>query len=645
MKIYRLTRVSLPKIAVLATGLAAAVMAFNMSPQAAQATPNMAQNCANCHNGSTSTATTATPSTSTPVVGATYTVAITLEANPTGGNSGYAIVPVSPDTQETNGGNTGPLLSYTATMTAPASAGTYTYTVYTNQGSQPTGQTGSAVYTITVAAASTTTATTPPTTAATTTTSPETATATSPPTTAATTTTSPETATATTSPETAIASAQPDTSSPFLAATALTAPNITSPNIHGPYTTNSGECATCHRTHTAKGSNLLTKSTPQSTLCFTCHDGTGANTNVLATYNDPAVPQNVVADRLIYRHDTLAPTSHTSASVNEFGGVSDRHSECSDCHNSHQAKGPDSTTLPDGVTASSRLAGVSGVSVVNGAAGTAPTYTFLPGGAVPITREYQLCFKCHSGFTKLDSNAGFKPSRYRLDKAIEFNPANPSYHPVEAPGKNPSPKMAASLAGPSPYKQWNFTTSSVISCANCHSNYKRFNLVTLPSANASSPLHASNTAGILRQPYRNRLLKPVSEAYKDSDFALCLMCHSNTPFANQTGTATNFGFHGYHLTALIGQGSANAMIDTPGAGGGNAICAECHFRQHSTTYKNTTPTQDISGAGLVSFAPNVQPNGGILQWASTTPGTGSCTLTCHGKTHTASGESYGPGSP
>ena len=417
-------------------------------------------------------------------------------------------------------------------------------------------------------------------------------------------------------------------------AAAVGAPIIGSPNIHGPYTTTSGDCQTCHRTHTAKGPNLLTKSSPQSTLCFTCHDGTGANTNVLATYTDTAVPQNDVADRLIYRHDTLAPTSHTSSYVNEFGGVSNRHSECTDCHNPHQAKGTDSTTQPDGVTASSRLAGVSGVSVVNGDAGTSPTYTFLPGGAVPITREYQLCFKCHSGFTKLDSNTGWMPSRYRLDKGIEFNPKNPSYHPVEAMGRNQTQKMNDSLTGPSPYRQWTLSLSSVISCANCHSNYQRFNLVNPPSANASSPLHASNTGGILRQNYRNRVLKVAGEAYKDSDFALCFMCHSNTPFANQTSTATNFSLHGKHLGTLRSWRGVPGTIDTPGAGDGIAICSECHFRQHSTSFP--AGTQQIDGSRLVSFAPNVAPNGTTpITWTRGATGGGSCTLTCHGHSHSS----------
>jgi len=35
------------------------------------------------------------------------------------------------------------------------------------------------------------------------------------------------------------------------------------------------------------------------------------------------------------------------------------------------------------------------VNVVNAAAGDAPTYTLNPTSAL----EYQLCFKCHSGYT------------------------------------------------------------------------------------------------------------------------------------------------------------------------------------------------------------------------------------------------------
>jgi predicted CXXCH cytochrome family protein len=405
--------------------------------------------------------------------------------------------------------------------------------------------------------------------------------------------------------------------------------------VHGPYTTVADECATCHRVHAGKGKNVLKTASPQSNLCFTCHDGTGANANVQAQYTDPTVPQNDVANRLIYRHDATTATSHT-AGANEFGGVHNRHSECGDCHNAHNASGTDSTLTDTGATASGRIEGASGVQVGNGAAGTEPTYQLRNGTTSQLTREYQLCFKCHSGFTTLDSNAGFTPSKFRLDKGVEFNPANPSYHPIEAPGKNQTAKMTDSLAGASAFRQFNVTIGSTIRCSNCHTSSTKYNLVTPPSATADLPLHTSSNAGMLLQPYRNRLLKPASQAYSPAEFTLCYMCHSTTPFGTLNSTAgTNFSKHGRHVSNLATSGgTAGTNIDTAGAGNGNALCAECHFRQHSTTYKNETPAQTSDGSKLVSFAPNVLANGGVVKWTSTGLGAGSCTLTCHGKNHT-----------
>jgi hypothetical protein len=165
VRTFSLKKASIPKVAVLATGLVGVVMVASIGPLAAQAVPSRARDCAECHAAGGST--TATPSTLTPAGGATYSVAITLAVNPSGGNSGYAIVPVTTGTGTANGGNSSSALSYSATMTAPVAAGTYSYHVYTNQGStDPDGQASSASYSITVPAAPTTVppTTVPPTT-------------------------------------------------------------------------------------------------------------------------------------------------------------------------------------------------------------------------------------------------------------------------------------------------------------------------------------------------------------------------------------------------------------------------------------------------------------------------------------------------
>jgi len=401
-------------------------------------------------------------------------------------------------------------------------------------------------------------------------------------------------------------------------------------DVHGPYSVTADQCAKCHRTHTAQGRNLLTRDLPQATLCFTCHDGTGASRDVKTEYTGAAA--NNPADRAYYAHDGVTPSNHTLAEKDEFGAVLDRHSECGDCHNPHQARGSDGSQTSSGWTASGRLSGISGISVTNGTAGTAPTYAFLDGTATPITLEYQLCLKCHSGYTVLPSNAGYTPSRYVLDKGVELNPGNGSFHPVEAAGTNATAKMAGSLSGTSPYKLWNFSVSSTIRCTQCHATGSARTPSPSPGANLAP--HTSANRGILLAPYRDRVLSAAAQPYAAADFALCLLCHAEAPFATETATGTNFFYHGKHVTKLQGMGSGGTDIDTPGAGQGNAICAECHFRIHSPV--TALSSQSLSGSRLVSFAPDVTGRGGVgtqPAWAKIGPTTGSCALTCHGFTH------------
>ncbi len=416
----------------------------------------------------------------------------------------------------------------------------------------------------------------------------------------------------------------------------LAGATFTSP--HTNYTLTTDACATCHRSHVSQGPALLPSAAPRAPLCFSCHNGSGSNLDIQTQYLDPELPANDPTTRSTYSHDALGvPTNHSLSSVDEFGGRLERHSECADCHNSHNSTATDATQTVTGWTVSGREAGISGVSVTNGEAATAPAYAFLDGtvSAKP-THEYELCFKCHSGFTILPSNADppQPASRWYLDKGIEFNPANAAFHPIEAPGKNTSTAMANSLSGTSPYKQWNFTTGSTIRCANCHADARAFGGQTPAQPGSALESHASTVRGILRQPYRDRVLKSSNETYAAADFALCFQCHAEEPFTNQSSSATNFRLHEEHVTGLAGKGNGGTDIDTAGAGQGNAICAECHFRIHSSALRVGT-----QGAypGLINFAPNVQPYGGTLSWAARTGG-GTCTLVCHGKDH--DGKSY-----
>ena len=86
------------------------------------------------------------------------------------------------------------------------------------------------------------------------------------------------------------------------------------------------------------------------------------------------------------------------------------------------------------------------------------------------------------------------PSRWALDKAVELNPANLSYHPVEAPGTNQTSAMARSLAGTSPYKLWIFETDETVRCLQLPRDATVASPAATAAADAQIDNHAARTA-------------------------------------------------------------------------------------------------------------------------------------------------------
>jgi chitodextrinase len=328
---------------------------------------------------------------------------------------------------------------------------------------------------------------------------------------------------------------------------------------------------------------------------------------------------------------------------------------CADCHDPHNATAARPLQTTTGWTAAGAIVGGSGVAVTNGAAGAAPAYA-LVSRRDGLTYEYQLCLTCHSGYTLLPNRSASNPSYWALDKGIELNPANAAYHPVEAAGRNQTAQMAASLAGTSPFKAWDLSTDATVRCTSCHGDPSTVNQTATasplhPDADVAEPAHASPNRGLLTAPYRDRALKPAGEAYDAADFALCYLCHAERPFVDPnddpSAPDTLFPLHGEHLVALAGSAGSNLSIDAAGADGGLAICAECHFRIHSSAIAyqagDTAPVPRGSGVpGLVNFAPDVTSQGaaGIAWLVPDSEGSGSCTLTCHGHTHTSGSSAY-----
>ena len=290
---------------------------------------------------------------------------------------------------------------------------------------------------------------------------------------------------------------------------------------------------------------------------------------VKAQYTDPAVPANS-ADSY-YRHDALVsdqPHAVLAQRVRRRREPPQTSAETATSRTRRSSTA--STETASGWTAPGQLAKTSGVSVANGAAGTAPAYTFIDGQTSQVTREYQLCLKCHSGFTTLLANPAGTPtpySKYRLDKGIELNPANASYHPIEAcrhehdrgddqPARRDLAVQAVDVHGDEhdPLRELSW-------------RHRKFNATTPPAAGSDLAPHANSYRGILMQNYRDRALMQASDAYNAGNFALCFLCHGEAPFAATGSTArtdTNFRLHGFHLRNIDRGTSTSYDIDRPG---------------------------------------------------------------------------------
>jgi predicted CXXCH cytochrome family protein len=261
-----------------------------------------------------------------------------------------------------------------------------------------------------------------------------------------------------------------------------------------------GKCLNCHDPHgwaDAQGLIPMLAIGREESLCLTCHDGSPAAANIAADLARP------------YTHPVSARSGlhpgPLESRPTDFGASpqDNRHSECVDCHDPHVAAADHAGVPPAPALARANL-GVSRLLVRNGGAGVPPTFTFVPGSdtlSAPVA-EYQLCFKCHSSWTTQPTG--------QTDLALELNPANRSYHPVEAVGRDAT--IAAGAFAPG------WSTMSQTRCGDCHGS-------DLPGAPRGP--HGSSVRFILTRPYT---ASPQSRTTGPDE--LCFACHSYDVYAN-----------------------------------------------------------------------------------------------------------------
>jgi len=336
-----------------------------------------------------------------------------------------------------------------------------------------------------------------------------------------------------------------------------------------------GKCVNCHDPHGWQDAAGLVPSLAvarEEKLCLACHSGSPASTNIAADLNKAfRHPVTTYSGRHQGPAEAL-PSDFAAAPMNN------RHSECADCHNPHVADS-DPPGAPPAPALSKANLGVSRVLVQNGGAGAPPAFTFAAGSDTVSTplAEYQLCFKCHSSWTTQPTG--------QTDLALELNPNNASYHPVEAVGRDPSIHPAAFVPG--------WSAMSLTRCGDCHGS---------DFAGAPRGPHGSSYRYILKQPY-----EASSRTRAMTSDEICFACHVYQVYADPNAFPA---VHGYSRFAEPGSTKGHAGH----VGGESVPCYACHATHGSA---------DRSHLLVTGRSP------GIISFTETATG-GTCQPTCHG---------------
>lgn len=317
-------------------------------------------------------------------------------------------------------------------------------------------------------------------------------------------------------------------------------------------------CLNCHRPHSAGHPQRLLAQSAEPVVCTVCHNGAVATQNIEAEFLKP------------FHHPI--ESSQWVHDPKEDPAVMPRHVACVDCHNPHAV----TSTTATAPAVSGRLRGVRGVTISGGRVDEA-------------SYQYEICLKCHG------VNEPTTPGIIRQDNVrnirLRINPANPSYHPVAAQGKN------TTIIGLEP----GYTISSQIYCIDCHNNDE-----WTPTGTRPRGPHGSRYDPVLERQFQQG--DPSAESF--ANYELCYKCHNRTTLLEGPGRFP-------HKRHVVEQ---------------SASCAVCHDVHGSRLNIRLINFMLRAKAGNTVVTPS---SSGRLQFIPdlSQPGRGSCFLKCHGEDH------------
>lgn len=245
-------------------------------------------------------------------------------------------------------------------------------------------------------------------------------------------------------------------------------------------------------------------------------------------------------------------------------GNSNWHAECEDCHNPHTSGSAIHSSGTNLVTSSGVIYGTGGVSVTSWPTWALPSsgnYSYIqPVGAVDtasggVTKEYEVCLKCHSDFAWDIGTPPTSPSGgfAMTNQAVEFNPSNTAFHPVAAANSNP--EGTGSRIAP-----WN-SEGLTMYCSDCHTK-----------EGSTSPVgpHGSTNPFILSSTFADTFAgRGVNQPVGD----ICFSCHDYNTYLTGAGTATGFRTPGGINLHTTHQADSLNPVSTYGY-----RCVNCHTR-------------------------------------------------------------------
>jgi hypothetical protein len=407
-------------------------------------------------------------------------------------------------------------------------------------------------------------------------------------------------------------------------------------------------CLNCHDTHSVQGSRRLLREGTDSTAtpksgggsaieetCYQCHSNSAQSilnsvTQVPNIKDDFALarrmPINSADQGGTEVHDigtanSDAPTRRgkdfiESRSLLGIGNAGNRHAECTDCHNPHRVtrnkvfNANAATPDADGThnigsnLASGVLRGTWGVEPNYGSASfhSLPTSYSMkrgdPGNSADtaktasyVTREYQICLKCHSDYGYDDNNVypnGTRPSLgylggtpFGTNGLTQYtNQAKEFQAPLTHQG-NAVTNDSGAFAGDPP---------GTVANVNFQTNNRRSWHPVVDATGRSHALRNTSAASFLA-PWQNNV---------GSQTMYCSDCHgSSTGATTITPTGANpWGPHGSSNNFIL-KGAWSQATGSGGAADANGLCFKCHTQ---ATYAGT------SGGGTTGFFNNDKDN-------------------------------------